>query len=619
MKAFFKVSTHPLKQLALLFTLYFVLRTLFLFAHIAEWELSFTQVLLAYFHGIQFDGVTIIYANILYLLIYFLPLQNLLKNSYSKIKQWLFVVLNIPFVLLNCIDIAYFSFAGKRITADVLATTKDITNQIGAYLIDFWWIALLLILLIFILYKIGKQTATDKFTSLNKILNFLIWLPFTFLLARGSFGYKPLHIFDANKYVASKNIPLVLNSGFTFLKTLENKPLEELNYFTEKDLEKIYSPKHIATNKTPNNKNVVVIILESFSKEYVGFLNNGIGYTPFLDSLATQSFVFTNCYANAKRSNEGIPAIIAGIPHLMDVNFIVSNYGSNQFNGLGSYLKELNYNTSFFHGGVNGTMNFDSFAKLAGFDTYYGKNEYKGKANDYDGNWGIYDEAYFNFFCNKLNTFKKPFASVFFSLSSHHPYKIPTKYIDKFPKGDLEIHESIGYADYSLSQFFKNASQQSWYNNTLFVITADHTSISNSNFYSNDVGQFQIPLLLFSPGDSALIGEDKLVSQQIDIMPTILNYIGYNKNYFAFGNPLFNGNFNRFAIQQKNGYQLIYNNYVLQYSNENKSVLFNLQSDSLLKHPIQNKNDVNYIASEKKIKAILQTYNYSLINNKMKF
>lgn len=619
MKAFFKVSAHPLKQLALLFILYFALRTIFLFVYIAEWELSFTHVFLVYFHGLQFDGVTIIFANILYLLVYFLPLQNILKNSYNKIKQWLFVLLNIPFILLNCIDLAYFSFAGKRITADVLATSKDITNQIGSYVIDFWWIALLLILLIFILYKIGKQTATDTYTNLNKILNFLILLPFAFLLARGSFGYKPLHIFDANNYVASKNVPLVLNSGFTFLKTLENKPLEELNYFTENELQNLYSPKHIVTNKTPNNKNVVVIILESFSKEYVGFLNNGVGYTPFLDSLATQSFVFTNCYANAKRSNEGIPAIIAGIPHLMDVNFIVSNYGSNQFNGLGSYLKELNYTTSFFHGGVNGTMNFDSFAKLAGFDSYYGKNEFIGKANDYDGNWGIYDDAYFNFFCNKLSTFKKPFASVFFSLSSHHPYKIPEKYATKFPKGDLEIHESIGYADYSLAQFFKNASQQNWYNNTLFVITADHTSISNSNFYSNDVGQFQIPLLLFCPGDSTLKGVDDIVSQQIDIMPTILNYVGYNKNYFAFGNPLLNSDSNRFAIQQKNGYQLIYNNYVLQYSNENKSNLYNLKNDSLLKNPIENKTNLNYIATEKKIKAILQTYNYSLINNKMKF
>lgn len=622
MKAFFKVSIPPLKQIAFLFLLYSFLRTLFFFIHFSEWEISSSELISIYIHGLQFDGVTIAFANITYLVIYFLPLEFILKNAYPFVKKYIFILLNIPFIVLNCIDLAYYSFSGKRITADFVSTTKDITNQIGSYIIDYWWIVILLSVLIYFLFKIEKNTTNKKIEALkplNKILNFLIWLPFLFLMARGSFGYKPLHIFDANDYVATKNVPVLLNSGFTFLKTLENKPLEELNYFTESELTKIYSPFHKPSNKEQNKKNVVVIILESFSKEYVGFLNNGKGYTPFLDSLAKQSLIFTNCYANGKRSNEGVPAIIAGIPHLMDVNFIVSNYGSNSFNGLGAYLKEINYNTSFFHGGVNGTMNFDSFAKLSGFDSYYGKNEYQGKADDYDGNWGIYDEAYFNFFCNKLNTFKKPFASVFFSLSSHHPYKIPEKYKNKFPKGNLEIHESIGYADYSLAQFFKSAQKTDWYKNTLFVITADHTSISKNKFYNNAIGEFQIPLLLFSPNDSTLTNSNNLACQQIDVLPTVLDYVGYNKNYFAFGNSLLNNNSNRFAIQQKNGYQLIYNNYLLQYSNENKSKLFYLKTDSLLKKPITNRQDLNYIAAEKKIKAILQSYNYSLIHNKMKF
>ncbi|MES2838323.1 MAG: sulfatase-like hydrolase/transferase [Bacteroidota bacterium] len=622
MKAFFKVSITPLKQIAFLFLLYAVLRTLFLFIHFSEWELSFTELISIYLHGLQFDGVTIAFANITYLLIYFLPLEYFLKSTYPFVKKYLFILLNIPFILLNCIDLAYYSFSGKRITADFISTSKDITNQIGSYVIDYWWIVIILLVFIYFLNKIIKHTTSNlqiQFTTKNKLLNLIIWIPFLFLIARGSLNYKPLHNFDANNYVKNINAPLVLNSAFTFIKTLDTEPINELNYFTESELSKIYSPFHKPNNKEQNKKNVVVIVLESFSKEYVGFLNNGNGYTPFLDSLANHSLIFTNFYANGRRSNEGIPAIIAGIPHLMEANFIASNYGSNQFCGLGTYLAEMNYNTSFFHGGVNGTMSFDSFSKLSGFTNYFGKNEYNGKDDDYDGNWGIYDEEYFNFFCNKLNSFKTPFASVFFSLSSHHPYNIPLKHKNKFPKGKSEIHESIGYADYALAQFFKQAKQTEWYKNTLFVITADHTSITNVYYYQTALGEYQIPLLIFSPSDSTIIGSKDILSQQIDILPTVLDYVGYNKNYFAFGNSLFDAEADRFAIQQKNGFQLVYKDFLFQYANDNNANLFDIKNDSLLQNPIHDKNNENYKISERKLKAILQSFNNSLIRNKMKF
>lgn len=112
-------------------------------------------------------------------------------------------------------------------------------------------------------------------------------------------------------------------------------------------------------------------------------------------------------------------------------------------------------------------MGFDNFSKAAGIDNYIGQNEYVGNKADFDGSWGIYDEPYLQYIANYLDTVKSPFFAGIFTLSSHHPYKIPNEYSGKFPKGNIPILESIGYADYALQQFFDRISKSDWYKNTL--------------------------------------------------------------------------------------------------------------------------------------------------------
>src|SRR5690606_14279042 len=139
-------------------------------------------------------------------------------------------------------------------------------------------------------------------------------------------------------------------------------------------------------------------------------------------------------------------------------------------------LGEKGYETAFFHGAPNGSMGFSAYMQLAGIKNYYGKNEYNND-DDFDGIWGIWDEPFMQFMAKKLDTFKQPFFSSFFSLSSHHPFKVPEHYAGKFPKGQLPLHEPIGYVDNALRQFFNTASKSEWYKNTLFVIVADHASM----------------------------------------------------------------------------------------------------------------------------------------------
>ncbi|HIF14690.1 MAG TPA: LTA synthase family protein, partial [Bacteroidetes bacterium] len=124
--------------------------------------------------------------------------------------------------------------------------------------------------------------------------------------------------------------------------------------------------------------------------------------------------------------------------------FSLSKYCTNKIDGLGSILNKEGYETSFFHGAPNGSMGFESLSNLFGITNYYGMDNYKEKS-DFDGVWGVWDDKFFAYFADELNKMEKPFFSSIFSCSSHHPYKIPKKFTNKFKKGKHPMHECVQY------------------------------------------------------------------------------------------------------------------------------------------------------------------------------
>lgn len=588
------------------------------------------------FYGLRFDVSAIVLSNSVFIILHLIPLPQRETNWYQKILQVLFYSVNSVAVFSNCVDLAYFQFTAKRTTADVFSFFSmgdDLFRLLPLFLKEYWyiffiWIALTA-LLIYCYRKIkaSPQVFPKEGEKVKRIYFYLqqsfLFVFFTgfFLIGyRGGFQLKPISIISAGEYTVARNIPLIINTPFSILKTLEQEEIAEQNYYTGNKLKGIYNPIHQAKKGTEFQKlNVVIIILESFSKEYIGSLNNNKGYTPFLDSLISQSLVFDRAFANGKKSIEGIPAIVAGIPTLMNEPYITSIYGSNHINSLANLLKEKGYHSSFYHGGTNGTMGFDAFAHLAGFDKYYGRTEYNNE-KDYDGHWGIWDEEYFPYFAKQLNQEKSPFFSVVFSLTSHHPYPVPEKYKKIFKEEKLPIHKSIRYTDYSLRKFFETASQMPWFDNTLFVLTADHTGQSDNAFYSNKVGMYAIPIIFYRHNIN-LKGKEKSTIQQADIMPSVLDYLNYDKNYFSFGKSVFDTTSAHFSVSFLNGiYQLISGDFVLQFDAEKTVALYNYREDSLLENNLANDSN-NYAVIkeelESHIKAIIQTYNYSLMKNQM--
>jgi hypothetical protein len=589
------------------------------------------------FTGLRFDLSTLCIIAGPFIFFNVLPIRIRSHRIYQLLNDSLLYILFIVALATNFIDVVYSRFTGKRMTGDVfnmLGAGDDYTVLLPRMLQDFWLIALLWILLsaiaIFfsatiILRPDEHRTGGSTFYIKNTIL-FFVFIFLTITGVRGGLQLRPISIITAGKYTEAKNTPLVLNSPFTIVKSIGQLDLKHIYYYNEQKLNSIYSPVHrgILVNDSSafNGYNVVIIIMESFSSEYIGSFNRNLdhgtytGYTPFLDSLIKVSLSY-NGFANCKKSIEAIPAILSGIPALMNNPYITSSYAGNRIYSLANLLKEKGYRSSFFHGGTNGTMGFESFVTMAGFDRYVGRTEYNND-NDYDGQWGIFDEPFFQYYAHCLDTTRRPFVSAIFSLSSHHPYFVPPKYQRKFKKGPLKIHETVGYSDYCLKEFFQIASKMSWFDSTLFVITADHTSELYYPQYQTRIGLFRIPIIFFKPGGELKALKTDIV-QQTDIMPSILDFLMYDKDYVAFGESVFDSAANRFTVSYLTGiYQLIKDQYILEWGGDKTFSLYDFKKDPLLNSNLVSKKDTRRaLPMEEFLKAIIQNYNNRMIDNKL--
>ncbi|MDP4267222.1 MAG: sulfatase-like hydrolase/transferase [Bacteroidota bacterium] len=630
-----------LKKLGIVLLLYTICRLLFyIFNKQYFTEINYEEFLKLFFWGLRFDISAIVILNSLYILLNIIPFSLRSRNYYQNICSIIFYITNFAGLLANLGDIAYYRFSFRRSTSDIfkiVTTGNDFLMLLPQYLKDYWYLLVFLILFVAILFMTGAKIPTDtkrndclpkKKRYLFDTINFVIMLILFIVGARGGIQYKNINITSASKYVSSGNIPLILNTPFAIIKTLNKESIHEFNYFNNSKLNDYYNPVHCNISSTTlKRKNVVIIILESFSKEHIGYLNGSKekSYTPFLDSLSKKSMVFRNGFANGKRSIEALPAILAGIPTLMNEPYITSVYARNRIIALPEILKKEGYQTSFFHGGTNGTMNFDKLCKIAGVDKYYGRSEYNNE-KDFDGEWGISDGPFFKYFARELNGMKQPFFSSIFSLSSHHPYKIPNGFNTSGFANLKPVQKSIMYTDHSLKEFFDLASKMKWFNNTIFIITADHTSEIINSQNENSVGIFHIPFILYSH-DQNLKGFSDEIVQQTDIMSTVINYLGIKCCYVNFGNNMLNKMSEHFAINYLNdNYQFIYKDYIMTFNGKEIIGFYNYKRDPLLKTNLI-QNNVNDLKThneilikdhiENTLKAFIQTYNYRLINNKM--
>ena len=380
--------------------------------------------------------------------------------------------------------------------------------------------------------------------------------------------------------------------------------------------------------RLPNKKNIVILIVESFGREYIGAFNRDFfdgkykGYTPNVDKLIDKSLVYRFSYCNGRKSIDGMPSILCAIPRFGEP-FILTPASMNDYTGMPGLLSKWGYQTAFFHGANRGSMGFLAFANKIGFQKYYGRQDYSedprfGGDKDFDGNWGIWDEPFLQYYCTKMGEMKQPFMTALFTVSSHDPFVVPEKYKNVYKEEHLPIHKCIRYTDMAIGKFFESASKQPWFKNTIFVLTSDHTNQSNHEQYMTDIGGFCSPIIIYDPSGEIKSGRIDGVAQQIDIMPTLLNHIGYNAGpYLSFGKDLLHtAAEDTWAVNDLNGiYQYVKYGYVLQWDGKQTKAIYRV-TDALMKENLLGQVP-EQAKMERELKAIIYQYMYRMVNDKM--
>jgi len=505
-----------------------------------------------------------------YVIMMLLPIKAREKRWYQITAESILLLVVLISLIANISDCAYFQFTYRRISSDIFAYLT-IGGQMGSliphFLVDYWPVSIFgtLIIVLYLLCSFKTQLAPSCNPHTSGVKGFVIGMILMAILVRGGIIH-PLQLSDAARFAQIKNSALITNSPLSVIRTSLQPHLHRPEkvvktnppvYQFKQESAYMYYPcawkagSGAMTDSAGHTtySNIVVIVLESFSQEYMGCYGAEVSYTPFLDSLYQLGY----CYdgrSNGKKSIEGIPSVFASLPTLMETPIVLSSYRNNEIDGLPKALRMKGYQTAFFHGGYNGTMDFDRMTIDMGFESYYGMNEYVAVHGDkdYDHAWGIYDEPFLQFAADEISKMQEPFMVGMFTLSSHHPYSVAPGYEGKLKQGEHPLLQVVNYSDNALRQFFKRCSREPWFNNTLFVITADHPGQGLSAKFNNHEGWYKIPLIFYCPGHHAegqtdedcCFGNQGRMMQQIDIMPTILDYVHFNEDTpVCFGQSIF--------------------------------------------------------------------------------
>ena len=552
-------------RLGLLYAAWLLCRIVFFLQNRAEIGPLAASELPGLLHGsLVFDTVSILYVNSLFIVLSLVPLRLRERRWYGTMLFWLFSVANALALIVNVSDGVYYHYAKKRFTSDELSYLGNNDNT-GTVLLkalaENWYVALFAAGLIAALVWAYRRIRVAPSRIRSNTAYALIHLPALLVAVglsiggiRGGFSRqtRPITLSNATLYTASSpKANLILSNPFCMLRTLGNRSIAYTEFFDDRTLEAIYTPIHrpeaaAGDSLAFGDRNIVIFILESFSSEHSALLNpdlypDGHGYTPFLDSLMREGYYFQNAFANGHKSIEALPSVLSSIPSYR-TPFVLMPQALAPMKALPALLAEKGYKTSFFNGSGRGSMGFGAYAAQAGVQDYYSREDYEKRCgtDDFDGYWGIWDEEFLQFTGKELAVTPEPFFAALFTLSSHHPFVVPEKYAATLPEGYTRIHKGVAYDDRAFRLFFQRFGGEEWFRRTIFVFVADHVS---SEKFAEETrsypGNMHIIGFIYTP-DGALRGEVGEITQQLDIMPTLLGLTGNREPYFAFGRDVLN-------------------------------------------------------------------------------
>jgi phosphoglycerol transferase MdoB-like AlkP superfamily enzyme len=492
--------------------------------------------------GLIFVGIK----TVLFGLLLFLP------NYRTKIRFWLFSFVMFLFVVLilqNAISEYFFwnEFGVKYnfIAVNYLVYTNEVIGNImESYPVVPLFTGLFIIAGVVTYFIVGKSKYyVDSIpTFIQKVqisgLYFVLFGFSLFAIPALATNENSQNIFSnelqANGiykfYLAFMNSEL---DYFKFYKTLPEKEAYALlgdqiqSSSTESTLREIKSA------AAENHKNVVLITIESYSADFMKIYGNDKNLTPFLDSLASESLLFTNFYASGNRTVRGLEAVTLCLPPTAGESVVKRKDNKDKFS-TGNIFKQKGYNVKYLYGGDAFFDNMEDFFSGNGYDIV-DKKTFTPAEITFDNIWGVCDEDMYNKAIEVMNEEakeNKPFFNHIMTVSNHRPFTYPNNKID-IP-GDAKSRDGgVKYTDYAMKKFFEMAKKQPWFANTVFVVLADHCA-SSAGKTELPVDKYRIPAMIYSPGFIQPQRYTNLVSQ-IDIMPTVFGLLNFNYQSKFFG------------------------------------------------------------------------------------
>lgn len=515
--------------------------------------------------ALKFDTASVVYADGVFILLSLLPLPLRERRWYRAVLFWYYVAVNAVLVVAtNLADTVYFRYTQKRFTADEIffADNDNSLQLVGKFMVENWYLVLLWIALTALLaWGYRRRVREESIFSRGWAYytgNTVIFAAAAGLSVAGMRGgmtrmTRPITLSNATLYTAdSGKANLILSNPFCILRTIGSAgSVKYKKHFAPEELARRFTPVHQPADSAAVNlagRNVVVFIMESMSAEHSAYLCPEVyadrevkGFTPFLDSLMQNGLVFKRMYANGTRSIQAMPSVLGSIPSFR-TPFVLMPQSLGESRQLPAMLADKGYATLFFCGSEHGSMGFGAYARSAGVERLVSREDYEARhgTGDFDGYWGIWDEPFLQFMGEELAATPEPFFATLFTLSSHHPFVVPEQYAATLPNGYTRIHKGVAYDDQAFRRFFHRFGGEEWFRRTIFVFVADH--VSSEKFAEKTrsyPGNMHIVGFIHTP-DGALQGEVREVTQQLDIMPTVLGLTGNTEPYFAFGRDVLN-------------------------------------------------------------------------------
>lgn len=504
-------------------------------------------------YGGSFPEVAISFVGLktlLFGLMLFLPTQRIkIRNVLYFIVLFLYVLL----IIFNGVSEYFFwNEFGVRynfIAVDYLIYTNEVIGNIMESYPVVPLFSAILALTLGITWIIFKKTKKELLTLPNLTQKLLLLGTFIILCGISLFTIPKL---DALKSDNTFSEQIQANGLPKFYHAFTHNELDYFQFYptvkqevAEQNFLKQFNPptlsRPVVATGVEMKKNVVLISIESLSAEFLAHYGNTQKITPFLDSLADKSLMFTNLYATGNRTVRGLEALTLCIPPTAGESIIKRENNKNKFT-TGSVFKSKGYDVKFLYGGYSYFDNMEDFYKGNGYDIV-DRNNFKPEEISFANVWGVADEDMSKKAIQVMNAEAKsgkPFFNHWMTVSNHRPFTFPEGKIDI--SGSSKSREGgVKYTDYALRKFFEMAKKQDWYKNTVFVILSDHCA-SSAGKTELPMDKYRIPAMIFSEGFIQPQQFNQLMSQ-IDVMPTLFGLLNFNYQTKFLGQDVFKENF----------------------------------------------------------------------------